>query len=88
MQTMTTVKSTSTMPKIIDRHHTMRKLMKTCNTTDKFLRSNNDLNIFKDKNIMNNTFHINQTNKSLTKFKIIKLKDCISADTGIHNVPK
>lgn len=81
---MTTVRSSSTMPKAIDRHHTMRKLINMCKTTDQFLKNNNDNKIYRDKNSeLNQTFHTFNSKKSKKKRIKVAITDCMNSDTGV-----
>lgn len=92
MQTLTTQKSNISMPRYIDRHHTIRKMLNTCNNTNQFLKQNNDKQIWKDRNlIMNQTFHQSLSKakkKKISEIKQVNLKDCINAESGIYNDKK
>jgi len=88
---MTSIKSIGSIPRHIDRDHTMRKLLNTCQNTDQFLRNNNDKQIWKDSNNeMNSTFHMlfNKKKYKKSNTKIVKLKDCMNSEAGIYNETK
>jgi len=85
MQTMTTIRSSGNMPKSIDRHHTMRRLLNVCKTTDQFLKHNNDYKIYRDRNDeFNQTFHTLENKKVKKKKRIkVEIQDCMNSETGV-----